>query len=193
MLDQIHTDIIARLAPDLSAQGLQTLEAYPELQRSVALPAVLLELSELAPDDFSDATVGFQARFTAYCIVDPIPDTADMDVRNLAAEVATRIIQEQDFGNAAVMERAEVLSIGPNEWKPELDGYLVWAVQFSLGVSVGEGYWRFDPAPGVAVTTITVGDCAIVHGENYAAPGEHTDAGGADTPLASIHETLPQA
>ena len=190
MFDQLHADIIARLGADIT--GLATLAAYPDLQQVVPLPAVLIDMDSLAPDEFGDATVGFRAMFTAYCIVDPTLSDAEMQVRNLAAEVAIRVVQERNFGNADVVEAVELLTIGPNDWKPELMGYQVWGVHFMLGVSAGEGYWQFDPLPGVPVQTVTVGTASTLHGENYAAPGEHTDAGGDDIPLSQITETLPQ-
>lgn len=190
MLDALHAAIVARLKVDIPT--LLTVEAYPAIQRSVTIPAVLIDLDELAPDDFHDVTVGFQARFKAYCIVDPVPDAAEMDVRNLAAEVATRIIQERDFGVTEVEEGAEVLRIGPDVWKPELEGYLVWAVDFTVGISVGEGFWKYDPDPADAVQQITVGTFVTVGGESYTEPGQHVDVGGNDIPVSEIEEAVPQ-
>jgi hypothetical protein len=154
MLSTLHTTIVARLTPDLPGVSVA---AYPKLERRVTLPAVLVDLEELEPDDFGEGAFDCWARFTAYCICDPNAAGADLAVRNLAATVAVRIKQEEDFGTT-VERQAEVLRVAPDAFRPDLDGYLVWAVEFRIGLALGETVWSANPAAGVSVATITVGD-----------------------------------
>jgi hypothetical protein len=183
MLDAIHAAIIARLSADIT--GLQTCAAYPKLQRKVSIPAVLLELDGLEEDDFGDGTADFTARFTAYCIISPNDTDADMSVRNLAATVAVRVSQEADFNVDAVQRSAEILRVGEDSFKPELDSYLVWAVEFQLGITLGETVWSATPATGVSVATITVGSLNNVG-------IAHSMAAGGDEPAADDLVPLPE-
>lgn len=172
MLDSLHTAIIARLTADLAGVYCA---AYPKLERTITLPAVLVELDELEPDDFGNEPFDCQARCTAYCIYDPTATNAELEVRNLAATVAVRVSQEADFG-IEVAKKAEVLRVGEDSFKPELDGYLVWAVEFQVGIHIGEDVWAANPADGVSVITITVGDLDIVHTDKLMADGNEPDA-----------------
>lgn len=182
MLDSLHTAIIARLSADLSGVYCA---AYPKLQHRVTLPAVLVELDELEPDDFGeDAAFDCLARFTAYCIYDPNATDAELAVRNLAATVAVRVSQEEDFG-IDVAQSAEVLRVGPDDFRPELDGYLVWSVEFQIGISIGEALWSANPADGVSVVTITVGDLNNVD-------TDHSMAVGGDEPASVDNVNLPE-
>lgn len=173
MLDSIHTAIVARLSADIPA--LATCAAYPRLQRKVSLPAVLVELDDLDPVDFGTERFDCWARFTAYCIYDPTLPNAELEVRKLAATVAVRVSQEADFGED--IERVvEVLRVGEDSFKAELESYLVWAVEFQLGLSLGENEWSIDPAAGVSVTTITVGDLDSVYVAKQIADGSEPAA-----------------
>lgn len=183
MLDALHAAIINRLTADLP--GLGTCAAYPKIERRVTLPAVLVELDELEPEDFGDEAFGVLARFTAFCIYDPNAANAELEVRNLAATVAVRVSQEEDFGFDEVRKDAEVLRVGEDSFRPELDAYLVWAVEFELGVVIGENTWAKDPADGVSVVTITVGDLNSVG-------IDHSMADGTNEPEAVDNVDLPK-
>ncbi len=174
MLDSLHTAIVDRLAADIP--GLGTCAAYPKIERKVALPAVLVELDELEPDDFGEGPFDCWARFTVYCIYDPVATDAELQVRNLAATVAVRVSQEEEFGAAEVVKAAEVLHVGPDGFKPELDGYLVWAVEFQIGISIGEAVWAANPADGVSVITVGVDDLDNVSASHVLADGNEPPA-----------------
>lgn len=183
MLDALHSTIVARLNADIP--GLATCDDYPKIERRVSIPAVLVELEELEPDDFGeDAAFDCWARFTAYCIYDPNAANAQHEVRNLAATVAVRVSQEEDFGSDDVAQNAEVLRVSEDNFKPELQAYLVWAVEFRLGLSIGENIWSANPADGVSVVTISVGDLDNVD-------ADHSMTAGADEPAALDNTNLP--
>lgn len=181
MLNALHDAIVERMTADLSGV---TVDAYPKLERRITLPAVLFDLDELEPNDFGEDGFGVIARFTAYCVADPNTDAAEMAIRNLAATVAVRVSQEADFGLDDVLTPAEVIRIGEDSFKPELDGYLVWAVDFEIGITIGENEWATNPADGVSVTTISVGEFSSVG-------ADHSMTTGTDEPEAVDNVDLP--
>lgn len=124
MHDAIIDALIEKL-PDVAV-----LPAYPDLQRSIkALPAVLLELSEFEPgDDPGTGETALIGHFCARAIVDPNAADAHMDVRKLAARLAVAVDHETwglDIGIARIVQ------VGEDGFMPELDGYLVWAVEWT--------------------------------------------------------------
>nr|BDD46292.1 hypothetical protein 12 [Gammaproteobacteria bacterium] len=172
-LTTLHDRIVTRLSSDMVAT---TVAAYPELPRKIDIPAVLIDLDDVDVADFGDGDrLGLLASFTAYCITDPSQANAEMIVRNLAVTVALRIFQEDDFG-ADVSRGAEIIRIGPDNLQPELEGYRVWSVAFEVGIEVGEDAYLADPADGVHVTTITIGDLNTVDISHVMADGNEPTA-----------------
>ena len=156
MLSAIHTAIVDRLKADLGVGVF--CEAYPALERKITLPAALVELDEVEPANFGQDEFGIYPRFIVYCIVDHTLPTAYLDVRNLAIKVAARVWQEEDFGVDDVRSVVEIIRIGEDSLRPDLEGYMVWSVEFQVGLVVGEKQWSINPATGVDVATISVGD-----------------------------------
>lgn len=178
MLTALHDAIVARLSADLPT--LQTCARYPKLEGNVPIPAVLIDCEEITPDDQGSATLDVTVRFVAYCIVDPVLPGAELEVRNLAATVAVRVFQEEDFGQP--VGSARIVRIGEDDFRPELDGYFVWAVEWTHDMSLGEDYWQGAPISG-PVTTVTVGSLKV-----YTA--QHSMADGAQEPAADDYLDL---
>ena len=155
MLSEIQTAIVDRLTPDLPGVACA---AYPKLARKITIPAALVELDELEPGNFGVDEFGVAARFIVYCIVDHTAANAEIDVRNLAMKVAARVWQEETFGVDSVRSRVEIIRIGEDSINPDLEGYLVWSVEFEIGLVVGETEWNLNPVAGADVTTIVIGD-----------------------------------
>lgn len=166
MLNALTDAIIARLSADLPTLG--TCAAYPKLEQSVALPAVLVECAELTPDDQGSATLDLTARFVAYCIYDPVAVDCEKQVRDLALTVAIRVFQEENFGQAVSGSR--IVRIGEDDFKPELDGYRVWAVEWTHDLTVGEPVWQGVPVTG-AVPTVTLGSFKVYTADHSMADG----------------------
>jgi len=181
MLDNLEDRIIARLQADFPAAQVLL---YPENHTRFNLPAILLDLNELAYEDEDGGRLMFTARFVAYCLENPNGADAERTVRNFATEVAVRIHQEEDFGADDVTRNANIIDVGPNAFRPELHSYICWAVEFEIGITVGEGVWNGAPADGVPVTTIEVGDLNTAH-------LNHSMAAGADEPVAEDTINLP--
>lgn len=146
-LVQLHAAIVSGLRAKLA--GVPTVEAYPVLQRRIGLPAVLVELAEMEPDD--DPGTGATAligRFQARAIVDPNAAQADLQVRELAARIAVALTHET-WGLPITM--ANLVQIGDDAFKPELDGYLVWLVEWTHAFHLGEIVWPYADESGLAI------------------------------------------
>lgn len=139
MLTDLHTAVVAHLSADVL--GLQTCAAYPDLQGSVPIPAVLVETGDnIEPaKDAGTEQLSLTTRWKAYCIYDPSQANADLEVRNLAVTVALSVYLASRFGQP--VGPAKIVFIGEDGFKPELDGYLVWAVEWEHDIRVGASIW----------------------------------------------------
>lgn len=146
-LAQLHNAIVNGLRAKLD--GVPTVEAYPVLQRRIGLPAVLVELAEMEPgDDPGNGATALIGRFHARAIVDPNAAQADLQVRELAARVAVALTH-QTWGLPITM--ASLVQIGDDAFKPELDGYLVWVVEWTHEFHLGEAVWPYADESGLAI------------------------------------------
>lgn len=123
----------------------------PHSQRSIRVPAVYLEISELEPvSNPGDGRISVDARFEARCIVDPNGSRSHLAVRELASRVvrALQEIRRPVAGHGHIrIERA-----GDEMFRPKMDGYEVWVVEYGIEVYLGE----LEPA-GVTPTEIYFG------------------------------------
>ena len=146
-LAQLHTAIVSGLRAKLD--GVPTVEAYPVLQRRIGLPAVLVELAEMEPgNDPGNGATALIGRFQARAIVDPNAAQADLQVRELAARVAVALTHET-WGLPITM--ASLVQIGDDAFKPELDGYLVWVVEWTHEFHLGEAVWPYEDESGLDI------------------------------------------
>lgn len=109
----------------------------PHAQRSIRVPAVYLEISELEPvSNPGDCRVSVDARFEARCVVDPNGTRSHLAVRELASRVvrALQEIRRPAVGHGHIrIERA-----GDEMFRPKMDGYEVWVVEYGVEVYLGE-------------------------------------------------------
>lgn len=123
----------------------------PHSQRSIRVPAVYLEISELEPvSNPGDGRISVDARFEARCIVDPNGSRSHLAVRELASRVvrALQEIRRPVVGHGHIrIERA-----GDEMFRPKMDGYEVWVVEYGIEVYLGE----LEPT-GVTPTEIYFG------------------------------------
>lgn len=146
-LAELHTALVAGLQTKLT--GIPTVEAYPLIHRRIVLPAVLVELSEIDPG--SDPGTGETAligHFQARAIVDPNQTDANMQVRELAARIAVAITHE-NWGLEIGVSR--LLQVGEDAFKPELDGYLSWMVEWTHEFYLGETVWPYPDETGLTL------------------------------------------
>ncbi|MCL2345250.1 MAG: hypothetical protein FWC58_05315 [Desulfobulbus sp.] len=136
-LAQLHNAIIAGLRVKLP--GAVYIGAYPVIERRITLPSVVVELDEMEPGtDPGTSETALIGRFQARAIVDPNVKQADLQVRELAALIAVAITHETWGLPIGV---AKLTQIGPDGFKPELDGYLVWVVEWTHEFHLGKVEW----------------------------------------------------
>lgn len=146
-LAQLHAAIVAGLRDKL--KGVPTVDAYPVIQRRIHLPAVLVELAEMEPgDDPGTGETALVGRFQARAIVDPNHACAALLVRELAARIAVAITHETWGLPIGV---AQLVQIGEDAFKPELDGYIVWVVEWTHEFHLGETVWPYPDESGLTI------------------------------------------
>ena len=133
MLANLHTAIAAKIFA--CVPGLASCAAYPDLRGRVTLPAVLVELTDMEPRNQGGNELGLTARFSAFCIYDPNQAAAQIAVRELASSVAIVVHQAGNFAQAGVSS-SDVIAVREDNFRPELEGYLVWAVEWEHTYSI---------------------------------------------------------
>ncbi len=83
--------------------------------------------------------LALRARFEARIVVDGTVEDSSLVVRSLAAEVA-RVVNKNTWEKN--VSPAEFLSAEPDGFRPELDAYLVWMVDWSHQLHLGKSVWE---------------------------------------------------
>ena len=136
-LPELHAAIVAGLSAALPKD--LTVAAYPVLSRTIRLPAVLVDLSEMEPgEDPGTGETAVVGIWQARCIVDPNATDAYLQLRTLAAQVICTL-RAQNWG--LPVEVAKFAQAGEDSFHPELDGYLVWLVEWRQEFHLGEYEW----------------------------------------------------
>lgn len=176
-LAQLHTAIVAGMRAKLS--GVPTVDAYPVIQRRIHLPAVLVELAEMEPGtDPGTGQTALIGRFQARAIVDPNQPGADLVVRELAARIAVAITHET-WGQEITV--AQLVQIGEDAFKPELDGYLVWVVEWTHEFHLGETEWPYEDDTGLAIMLGVYPETGAGREDRYWPAGEEPPADWGET------------
>lgn len=148
----LHQKICTMLKEEIPA--IQTCEVYPAIRKELLAPALFVELVSLEPGkDPGTEEFALRARFEARVVVDSTVESASIIVRSLAAEVA-RVVNKNTW-NVKNIAPGEFLSAGGDDFKPELDAYLVWLVEWVHELHTGESIWS---EIGVIPHTISVGE-----------------------------------
>lgn len=138
LLDVIRDSISAHMP------GLSAVEFHRDDRRHVTSPACLLELEDFEP--FNDAGDTFteqlqlRANFAARLIFGFRGDRVRLQIRRAALTLAHHIHQQR-WGYAG-MGPAEISSIAPDYFSPELDHTHVWVVHWSQTMFVGDTVWK---------------------------------------------------
>lgn len=132
----LHQAICKTLKEEIPA--IQTCEVYGAVHREIVAPAVFVELVSLEPGkDPGTEELALRARFEARIVVDG--RNSSVVVRSLAAEVA-RVVNKNTWNVENVLP-GEFLSAEVDNFKPELDAYLVWLVEWAHEMHVGKSVW----------------------------------------------------
>lgn len=172
-LNQLHDAIVAGLRAKLA--GVPTVDAYPDIERRIHLPAVLIELAEMEPgDDPGTGETALVGRFQARAIIDPNASRANMLVRELAARVAVALAHETWGLEISI---ARLVQIGEDAFKPELDGYLVWVVEWTHEFHLGDATWPYPDESGLSVMLGMYPETGEGRAAHYWPLGEEPPAG----------------
>ncbi|WP_410542126.1 hypothetical protein [Wolbachia endosymbiont (group A) of Myopa testacea] len=134
----LHEAICKTLKEEIPA--IQTCEVYRAERRKIIAPAVFVELASLEPGkDPGKEELALRARFEARIVVDGTVEDSSVVVRSLAAEVA-RVVNKNTWNVENVLP-GEFLSAEVDNFKPELDAYLVWLVEWAHEMHVGKSVW----------------------------------------------------
>ncbi|WP_353282200.1 hypothetical protein [Wolbachia endosymbiont (group A) of Aleiodes leptofemur] len=137
-LKDLHDKICTTLKKEISA--IQTCEVYPAIRKELVAPAVFIELSSLEQGkDPGTEELALKARFEARIVVDSTIENAPLIVRTLAAEVA-KVVNKNTW-NIKNVSPGEFISAAIDGFRPELDAYLVWMVDWSHQLHLGKSIW----------------------------------------------------
>nr|QXF95178.1 hypothetical protein WOSOC_0040 [Wolbachia phage WO] len=135
----LHQAICTKLKEEISA--IQTCEIYPSIRKELLAPAVFVELSGFEKGyDPGTEELAMKARFEARIVVDGTVENSSLVVRSLAAEVA-RVVNKNTW-NVKNVSPGEFISAEVDGFRPELDAYLVWMVDWSHQLHLGKSVWE---------------------------------------------------
>jgi len=134
----LHNAICNKLKEEIPA--IQTCEIYPSIRKELLAPAVFVELSGFEKGhDPGTEELALKARFEARIVVDGTVENSSLVVRSLAAEVA-RVVNKNTW-NVKNVSPGEFISAEVDGFRPELDAYLVWMVEWVHYLHLGESVW----------------------------------------------------
>ncbi|BDG76777.1 MULTISPECIES: hypothetical protein [Wolbachia] len=134
----LHQAICTTLKKEILT--IQTCEVYPTIRKELLAPAVLVELSSLEKgSDPGTGELALRVRFEARIVVDSTIENAPIIVRTLAAEVV-KIVNKNTW-NVKNVSPGEFISGGGDDFRPELDAYLVWMVEWVHEIHIGKSVW----------------------------------------------------
>jgi hypothetical protein len=154
-LDQLYQAIEQHLLSSLP--GIRAVTAWPNIKDRIALPVVFIEMAEMEPGkDIGTGETTLICKFEARIIVDPIRPKHCQQAAHLAAQLAV-LLRMQTWGVA--VEPAEFVQAMQDWTKPELDGYVVWLVEWTQQIYLGVEQWPWpDEPPGSLVIDVEPGD-----------------------------------
>ncbi len=136
--NSLHNAICDTLKAEIPE--IQTCEIYPSIRTTIAAPAVFIELASFEKgNDPGTEELALKARFEARIVIDSTIENAPIIVRSLAAEIA-RVVNRNTWGMD--VSPAEFLSGEIDGFRPELDAYLVWLIEWIHELHVGKSVWE---------------------------------------------------
>ncbi|MBS9528967.1 MULTISPECIES: hypothetical protein [unclassified Wolbachia] len=134
----LHNAIFTTLKKEIPA--IQTCEIYPSIRKELLAPALFVELVSLeSGKDPGTEELALKARFEARIVIDSTIENAAIIVRTLAAEVA-KVVNKNTW-NIKNVSPGEFISAEIDGFRPELDAYLVWMVDWSHQLHLGKSIW----------------------------------------------------
>lgn len=140
-LDTLHDQILQSIRskfPDLNVDD------YRSERDRLVLPACLVELVDLDADpeiDPGTEQLAVLARFEARVILGFKTANVKREIRKAACALAA-FVHNQRFG--LPIGPAEVLTISPDNFSPELDQFEIFRVEWQQALHLGSSVWKND-------------------------------------------------
>lgn len=157
MLDNL-TQLVNGVAQTLAGKisGMATVAAFPQIGKRIRLPAILIDIDQLDPDnDPGTGELALKASVQAYIVVDPAVGNPLALVKELAARVAVAGTHE-NWG--VPVAPAKLIQLGDASFRPELLGYETWLVEWTNDIRLGaEIDWQTyaDPESNLIFDSLT--------------------------------------
>jgi len=150
MIEALHHAILATIKKEVP--GIITYGMYPKVRSPIKTPAVFVDLASLDPgNDPGTGQIALMARMEARVIMGADSNAA-LKTRELAAKVAS-VIHHNNFG--VNVSPAKFSGASPDGFRPELDAYEVWLVEWSHEIDIGESVWNVTE--GITPQTVYLG------------------------------------
>jgi hypothetical protein len=114
------------------------------MRSELIAPACFVEISsfEIGTDPGTEE-LALVANFEARIVVDSTIPNAEFAIRELALRLANLINHNTwNSTDSSAVSPAKLKDIGPDAFKPELDAYLVWNINWVHEFHVGENIWE---------------------------------------------------
>lgn len=136
IITDLHNAILNEVNSKIA--GIVTSGFYPKLRTAIQTPAIFIDLASMEPGtDPGTEELALLLRFEARIVIGS-GDSACLSVRELAAEVA-RIVHKNSFG--VRVKPAALVSVSPDNFRPEIDAYEVWLVEWQHEIHLGQSIW----------------------------------------------------
>lgn len=148
--------------------GLKTVEFFRDDRDTIVVPACLLDLPEMEEAHEIDPGTGqlaVMARFEAELILGFRTAEAKLSGTVLAAAFAAFLHKARWPGG--LTGPAESIHVYKSDFKPQLDQYEVWCVEWRQALHLGESVWTDE---GIVPTTVYLGfapDIGTGHEADY--------------------------
>ncbi|WP_460152750.1 hypothetical protein [Pseudomonas sp. S2_B07] len=144
-LDQLYRAMEQQILTQLP--GVHAVTTWPRIKDRVALPAVFIDMTEMEPGtDIGTGETSLVCKFEARIVVDPIKADHQRQAVQLATQLAV-LLRLQTWG--LEVEPAEFVQAMQDWTRPELDGYVVWLVEWTQQIFLGSEEWPWpDEPPG---------------------------------------------
>lgn len=160
-LDQLYGAIEQHIRDAIP--GLAYVEAMPDMLARMALPAVVVELTELEPGtDQMTGETALEARFEARVIVGSEQPQCQQQAAFVASQIAV-LLHMQTWG--VEVTAAEFVRSAQDWTRPELDGYAVWVVEWTQCFYLGLEEWPWPDQPAAVLEPSLDEGAAIVRVE----------------------------
>lgn len=164
-LDDLHQAILDKIAAQFP--DLVTVDDYRDDRKTLPVPACLVELTDMEGSPENDPgteQLCVLSHWEARIIIGFRTADAKREIRKLAGALGA-FVHLQRWG--LPVSPAEVTSIGPDEFSPELDRYEVWRVEWQQRLNLGKSVWDNDGTIPTQVLVSWSPDIGPDHVDDY--------------------------